>query len=95
MKIRIHAQHITVTEALEQHINKKFSALNPHDQDITNIEVILIVENKKAKAEAKVHVSGMDVFASSDNEDMYVAIDKLVPKLDRQLQKHKEKIHNR
>lgn len=95
MKIRISAPHLKVTEALDQHIQKKFSALTPHEQDITSIEVILIVENKQSKAEAKVHVSGVDIFASSENEDMYVAIDKLVPKLDRQLTKHKEKITKR
>ena len=44
------------------------------------------------KAEAKMHVSGADVFADSIHEDMYAAIDALVDKLDRQVKKHKEKL---
>jgi len=95
MNIRIHAHHLTVSDALDQHIRKKFSTLAQHDSGITNIEVTLIIENKISKAEASIHVPGTEIFASSDNEDMYVAIDKLIPKLDKQIKKHKEKSQNR
>jgi putative sigma-54 modulation protein len=43
------------------------------------------------KAEATIHISGADLFAHAESEDMYAAIDSLVDKLDRQLIKHKEK----
>ncbi|MEA3382722.1 MAG: ribosome-associated translation inhibitor RaiA, partial [Pseudomonadota bacterium] len=36
--------------------------------------------------------SGAEVFASSENTDMYAAIDSMVDKLDRQVIKHKEKL---
>jgi putative sigma-54 modulation protein len=39
-----------------------------------------------------VHVSGADLFASDENENMYTAIENLVAKLDRQIIKHKDKI---
>ena len=51
----------------------------------------LIVEKLVQKAEATVHVSGADLFANAESEDMYAAIDLLADKLDRQLIKHKEK----
>lgn len=95
MSIRIHAHHLTVTDALEQHINKKLSPLMQHDSDIKNIEVTLNLENKIAKAEANIHLRGVDIFASAENEDMYIAIDKLIPKLDKQIKKHKEKSQTR
>ena len=41
------------------------------------------------------HISGADVFADADCEDMYAAIDKLTDKLDRQILKHKEKTQDR
>ena len=40
---------------------------------------------------ATVHISGADIFAAAESEDMYAAIDALADKLDRQLIKHKEK----
>jgi putative sigma-54 modulation protein len=65
--------------------------LQRHIDHITNIEVTLIVEKQSHKAEANLHVSGADLFASAENDDMYAAIDALADKLDRQIIKHKEK----
>jgi len=42
-----------------------------------------------------VHVSGAELFANSQHEDMYAAIDALTDKLDRQLIKYKEKHRGR
>jgi len=53
--------------------------------------VTLIVEKAIHKAEASIHVAGADLFAASEAEDMYAAIDQLADKLDRQVIKHKEK----
>ena len=56
------------------------------------MHVILNVEKLAQKAEATMHLSGAEVFASSENQDMYAAIDSMVDKLDRQVIKHKEKL---
>ena len=50
------------------------------------------VEKVKQIAEATVHVNGGELHASSEQEDMYAAIDILVDKLARQLNKHKDKL---
>jgi putative sigma-54 modulation protein len=42
-----------------------------------------------------VHLGGVELFADAEEEDLYVAIDKLVDKLDRQLLKQKEKTLDR
>jgi putative sigma-54 modulation protein len=52
---------------------------------------MLTVEKLRQKAEATVHVSGAELFAIAEHEDMYAAIDALADKLDRQIIKHKEK----
>ena len=56
------------------------------------MHVILDVEKLNQKAEATIHVSGADLFASTEHQDMYAAIDSLIDKLDRQVIKHKEKL---
>jgi putative sigma-54 modulation protein len=61
---------------------------------MTNVHVVLSVEKLRQKAEANVHVSGADLFASDENENMYTAIENLTSKLDRQIIKHKDKIKN-
>ena len=54
--------------------------------------MILSVEKLVQKAEATVHADGTELFANSEHEDLYAAIDALADKLDRQLIKRKERL---
>ncbi len=91
MQITISGHHVEVTSPLREYVISKFERLQRHFDQITNTDVTLIVEKLVQKAEATVHVSGADLFANAESEDMYAAIDLLADKLDRQLIKHKEK----
>ena len=91
MQINVSGHHLDITTPLREYVENKFSRLQRHFDNITNTEVILSVEKLVQKAEATVHVSGADLFATADDNDMYAAIDALTDKLDRQLIKHKEK----
>ncbi|MBD3585868.1 MULTISPECIES: ribosome hibernation promoting factor [Salinimonas] len=92
MQINLTGHHIDITDSLRNYVDTKFSKLERHFDHISNVHVILNVEKLNQKAEATVHLSGAEVFASSENTDMYAAIDSMVDKLDRQVIKHKEKL---
>jgi len=94
MQLTISGHHIDVTEALREYVTTKISRLERHHDRITNTHVILSVEKLQQKAEATLHISGADLFANSESNDLYAAIDQLADKLDRQLIKHKEKHRN-
>lgn len=91
MQLTVSGHHIDITDGLRNHVNDKFQKLQRHIDHITNIEVTLIVEKQGHKAEGNLHISGADLFASAESDDMYAAIDALAEKLDRQIIKHKEK----
>ena len=91
MQISVTGHHIEVTESLKAHVESKFQKLERHFDNVTDVHVILTVEKLNQKAEATVQISGAKLFAEDTQEDMYVAIDNLVDKLDRQIIKHKEK----
>lgn len=91
MQINISGHHVEVTTPLRDYITNKIERLERHFDNITTIQVTLSVEKLRQKAEASVHVSGADIFAQSESQDMYASIDSLVDKLDRQIIKHKEK----
>jgi len=91
MQINVSGHHVEVTPALRDYVVTKFDRLQRHFDQVTNTDVTLIVEKVMQKAEATIHVAGADLFATSESEDMYSAIDALLDKLDRQLIKHKEK----
>ncbi|RUO33447.1 ribosome hibernation promoting factor [Aliidiomarina sanyensis] len=92
MQINLTGHHVEITEALRDYVDSKFAKLERHFDHINNVHVILNVEKLLQKAEATVHLNGGEVFAASEHQDMYAAIDGLIDKLDRQVIKHKEKL---
>ena len=95
MQLNISGHHVDVTDALRSYVEEKLKKLERHYDHITNTHVILTVEKLEQRAEATVHISGAEVFADANCDDMYAAIDKLTDKLDRQILKHKEKLQDR
>ncbi|MGE0625247.1 MAG: ribosome-associated translation inhibitor RaiA [Pseudomonadales bacterium] len=95
MQLSISGHHVDVTDALKSYVEDKLQKLERHYDHITNAHVILTVEKLRQKAEATIHISGAELFADADCDDMYAAIDKLTDKLDRQVLKHKEKNQDR
>ncbi|GIU43218.1 ribosome hibernation promoting factor [Shewanella algidipiscicola] len=92
MQINLTGHHIEITQSLRNYVEEKFTKLERHFDQINNVHVILNVEKLMQKVEAKLHLSGGEIFATSEHADMYAAIDSLIDKLDRQVIKHKEKL---
>ncbi len=92
MQLNLTGRHVEITDSLRDYVNSKFAKLERHFDHINNVHVILDVEKLSQKAEATLHVNGGELFASTEHQDMYAAIDSLIDKLDRQVIKHKEKL---
>ena len=93
MQINLTGHHVDITPALRDYVNNKFQKIQRYFSNITNVHVILSVDKKfQQKAEANVHLARAEIFAESEADDMYAAIDLLIDKLDRQVLKHKEKM---
>ncbi|VAX11927.1 Ribosome hibernation promoting factor Hpf [hydrothermal vent metagenome] len=94
MQLNITGHHLEVTDSLHDYVVSKLERIERHFDHVTNVHVILSLEKLRQKAEATIHVSGGNLFAEAEHEDMYAAIDAMIDKLDRQIKKHKEKITN-
>ncbi|WP_006788368.1 ribosome hibernation-promoting factor, HPF/YfiA family [Thiorhodospira sibirica] len=92
MHINLTGHHVDLTPALRNYVHEKFERLERHFDNVIDVHVILTVEKLEQKAEAKMQMSGNNIFADAVSQDMYAAIDALVDKLDRQVVKHKEKL---
>ncbi|MGO3345279.1 MAG: ribosome hibernation-promoting factor, HPF/YfiA family [Marinomonas sp.] len=92
--INITGHHIDVTPAIKNHINEKFSKVSKLTDQITTVNITLLKDSKHQKAEATVHLPGKEIFAAATSEDrLFHAIDSMVEKLLRQIDKHKTKNH--
>ena len=91
MNLNLTGRHLEITPAMRQHVADKIAKLKSHFDGVMDVAVVLSVDKLRQKAEGSVHLSGKDVFVDAEDDNMYVAIDNMVEKLDRQILKHKEK----
>tara|TARA_Y100001934_G_scaffold269822_1_gene353777 strand:+ start:160 stop:459 length:300 start_codon:yes stop_codon:yes gene_type:complete len=91
MQINLSGHHVDITPALKSYVETKLTRLERHHDRITNVAVILSVEKLRQKAESTVRISGGEIYADAESQDLYAAIDLLTDKLDRQLIRQKEK----
>lgn len=94
MNLQISGHHIEVTPALREYVENKLDPVIRHFDKVTGVSVVLSVEKLLQKAEATVHVPGKDIHVEESAEDLYAAIDSMFDKLDRQVQKYKQKIQD-
>lgn len=92
MQLHFIGRHIEVTDALKTHTAEKFKPLEKRFSHITQVNIVLHVEHAMQIAEATLHVNGVEIHASAEDQDMYKAIDILADKLISQLTKYKEKL---
>ena len=92
MQINLTGHHVDVTDSLRDYVNGKFEKLERHFDHINNVHVVLTIEKMNQIAESTVHLSGTEIHARAENNDMYASIDALIDKLDRQILKYKGNI---
>ena len=89
-------RHVTITQAIKDYAREKVEKLSKYFEGITNIQVKLTVEGLQHSAEVIVAAAGgATIIASASSNDMYSAIDIVTEKVERQLKKHKAKLHRR
>src|SRR5690606_11366738 len=91
MQLNISGHHLDITDSIRDYVTTKLARLEKHYDRITSTTVILSVDKLIQKAEATVHVSGGDIFADAQSEDLYAANDSLADKPAGQIVQHKEK----
>lgn len=99
MNLTISGHHLEVTPALREHVRSKLERVTRHFDQVVDVNVLLTVEKlkekeRRQKAEVTLHVKGKDIFVEQSHEDLYAAIDQLMDKLDRQVVRHKDRLHD-
>lgn len=93
MHIAIDGHHISITDAIRKHIEKKMAKrAEQYKYDITSVHVVVTKDNTEMKAEIQVHIPHHTIVAYAKDADLYHAINVMFNKLDRQLIKHKEEL---
>lgn len=91
MTFHLTGHHVDITDAIRAHVEQKLEKVKRHADRVTDLHVVLEVERNRHKAEANIMLRGAKLHAEATEDDMYVAIDSMVDKLDRVVKKHREK----
>ncbi|MDK2123182.1 ribosome hibernation-promoting factor, HPF/YfiA family [Parachitinimonas caeni] len=94
MNLTISGHHLEITPSIREYVMTKLERVTRHFDHVIDIGVILSVDKLQQRIEANVHLRGKDIHVEAVEADMYAAIDALADKLDRQVIKHKERLHN-
>jgi putative sigma-54 modulation protein len=95
MNLSVSGHHLEVTSALRSYVESKIGRVRRHFDHVIDAHVILSADKVKQKAEVTLHVPGKDLHCESEQGDLYAAIDTLADKLDRQVLKYKDKLHDK
>lgn len=89
--INITSKQMEITDAIRTHIEDRISKLEKWQTQLINQHIVLSKEPKEFVADANITTSHGVLVASARHEDMYAAVNDLVSKLERQLNKIQHK----
>jgi putative sigma-54 modulation protein len=92
MQVTISDQHVEVTDTLRENIRQKLTRIDRHFSQVIRSHVVLDAARNRHRIETTVHTQATQWHVTAKDKDMYVTIDRVVDKLDRQAIKHKEKV---
>jgi putative sigma-54 modulation protein len=89
MNISITFRHMTSSEAIKKHASDKLGKLQRFLRQPMTAKVTLSIDGLKQIAEARISSGGEHLEAKESGEDIYVAIDRIMAKLERQIRRDK------
>ena len=100
MRIVVNGRNIEITDAIKAYVKEKMNKVATHYDQIQGIEVVLsVIKNPSATgkhvAEVACKLPSETIHCEEAAESMYASIDLLADKLNRQVQKYKDKTNIR
>ncbi|WP_421862213.1 ribosome hibernation-promoting factor, HPF/YfiA family [Motiliproteus sp.] len=95
MKLNINNRQGKVSPALQSKIEEWLEASQDRYGVISSAQINIEQSEREDEVEATLHIKGKDIFAKASGQNLYIAIDTLKDKIDRQLAKAKEKLTNK
>jgi putative sigma-54 modulation protein len=97
MHTTITGKGIELTPAIEEYVHKKIGGLEKFYDKVIRAHVTVGVDNHHRlggsifQADCKLEVPGKDIFGSTEQKDLYAAIDALKEFMESEVKKHKVK----
>lgn len=91
MQVQVRGKGVVVTEALRDYADRKVNKLTKHFAQLSGAMVTQTIQGKMHRVEVQLDGDGITLRGEDRGEDLYAAIDRVVDKLERQMQKYKDR----
>ena len=91
MTLNITSKQMEITPAIRSHVEDRLTKLEKWQAQLINPHIVLSKEPKGFVADATITTPNGPLVASAKHEDMYTAVNDLIAKLERQLNKVQHK----
>jgi putative sigma-54 modulation protein len=91
MQVTVTGRHFEVTSALRTHLDVRLRRMHRFLGKWESAHVTLSAEKHRCCAEIVLHAAGRDFTCKDVSEDMFSALDRVADKMDKQLQRFKDK----
>ena len=95
MRITISGKNIVITDALKDRVSKKLSKFEKFFGPNTEAHATLSVEKGRHIFEVTIPFNGIILRGEEATDDMYMSIDNVIEKLERQIRKQKTKLERK
>ena len=94
MNLTVTGQNFEITDAIEKKIKKRIAKKGGSLYDNANIHFSFYVSKNRHVAEATVKQKGLTARAKDETRDLYLTVDNVLGKVEKQLMKHKSRTQN-
>ncbi|PIJ50517.1 ribosomal subunit interface protein [Erwinia sp. OLTSP20] len=91
MILNITSKQMEITEAIRHHVEERLAKLEKWQTQLINPHIVLSKESNEFVADATINTPNGPLVASAKHTDMYSAINDLINKLEKQLNKVQHK----
>ncbi len=91
MKWTVTGRNIEITDAINDHLDRKMQKTIHELGEKADVHVALSVEKHRHFAEITVKTKGSTVHSEEETSDLYAAMDNALVKIEKQLRKHKDR----
>jgi putative sigma-54 modulation protein len=94
MEVTVTFRHMEATDDLRNYAIEKLTKLTKYIDKLVEANIVLSLEKHRHIAEVTLNVNRVTINGREETNDMYSAIDLVMDKIERQVKKYKDKIHN-
>ena len=94
MNLTVTGRNFEITDAIKKYLKKRIAKTRDRLYDNANIHFSFYVDKNRHMAEATVKQKGFTTRAKDETRNLYITVDNVLDKVEKQLRKHKNRTQN-